>query len=352
MSGGAAPPLDSLWRDLLGELERLTANRPRGVNFSEDFAVDRACAALSKLERNYASKGEAPARQEVAREAQHSAARQAKLDEALVAVAKARATRDELAKELEEEERGRRASSEDQVMQWRDAALKTHACSASLRAKEQERLQLEQALHSPSTNFDEVWHSIVHKLQAELDVARTEAAKARRELQHLTGAAPSAAPTPAAAAPQSPGPRVGAVTLVSSARSSGAGDARAAPTARVADALGGQFRATSAEGLRGTSRDDVLRASRAADVSRCMQAGPTNTGFSRTRPGGPLPTTTHRGMEQQGVSAIRSQSQEMRPFQQNGRPAAPAVAPRATILHEAQKILAKVEALNGRRSAG
>jgi len=353
MNGDAPLSTASLWRDLLQEVERLSANRPRGVNYSEDFAVDRACAALAKLERNYASAGDAsPDRSEPTGDTQRSAAQQAKLDAAREQVAKARATRDQLAKQLEEEERGRRASSESQVSQWRDATLKTHACSASLRAKELERSQLEQALSSPSMNLSEVWEGVMQKLQAELETARNEAAEARRELQRLvdeTSRVEAAAAghgigaqssQPAPGGPQ----RASLGALSSSVRSVGA---EAATTPRPSETLGGLLRPTTTEGRRSFSRDELLRiASRATDAARSLQAAAANAGMANacTRQNGSLTVTNHASPDQQATSAWRAAARETRPM------GFTSAASNANILEEAQRIVATIEPLRMRRS--
>merc|ERR1712217_295749 len=95
---------------------------------------------------------------------------QAKIDEARGQIKQAQESRTTLEQELEAEEAGRKEASEGQTKQWRDAALKTHLCLASVRAKEQEAAQLRAALSQP-TNIAEAFATLVKKLQTELEQA-------------------------------------------------------------------------------------------------------------------------------------------------------------------------------------
>ncbi|CAK0889723.1 unnamed protein product [Prorocentrum cordatum] len=186
MAGAAAGGCEATWESLNQEVERLTAGRRRGVNFSEDFAVDRVRAALAKLHQQHCRQGEGGGalagaaaargeagdplallprrpsagargqvedlvglRIELAMEEQRSLMQRAKIDEARMQIARATEQRDCLKQELAVEEAGRRSASEVQASQWREAALRTHLCLASLRAKEQEISQLQATLSKP-----------------------------------------------------------------------------------------------------------------------------------------------------------------------------------------------------------
>jgi len=189
---GGNDPTSDLWGSLAQEVERLTSGRARGVNFSEDFAVDRVCAAIAKLRQRHERRGTASSgdvsrsrseqdpsrprasgggveelvslRVELAMEEQRMRIKQGKLDGARSQIKHAREERDELQEELQSEEAGRRQTSEGQARQWRDAAFRTHLCLANLQAKEQEVSQLQAALQRPA-HLAEAWENLVKNLK-------------------------------------------------------------------------------------------------------------------------------------------------------------------------------------------
>merc|ERR1712060_1009422 len=110
---------------------------------------------------------------------------QAKIDEARLQIMQTQRAKAALEKELEVEEAGRKEASEGQTKQWRDAALKTHLCLASVRAKEQEAAQLRAALSKPDS-ISEAFATLVKKLQTELEQANSEASDAQREVERVT----------------------------------------------------------------------------------------------------------------------------------------------------------------------
>mmetsp|Transcript_82162 Transcript_82162/g.177449 ORF Transcript_82162/g.177449 Transcript_82162/m.177449 type:complete len:257 (+) Transcript_82162:2-772(+) len=140
-----------LWDELEHEVERLTVGRPRGINFSEDFAVDRVCAALAKLRQRHCVKPDRAAdglagargrqedlvglRVELAMEEQRLRIQQAKIAEARLLASQAQEQRGKLEAELAAEEADRRGGSENQAanLQWRESALKAQLGLAGLR---------------------------------------------------------------------------------------------------------------------------------------------------------------------------------------------------------------------------
>jgi len=188
----------NLWDVLRAEVDRLTSQRPRGVNFSEDFAVDRVCAALDKLQQSCgaghlvtpavdsAGGGELRTlRAELACEEQRLAHQQAKIDEARIEIEQAKLHRAQLESELDAEETRRRRANEAQAKQWREAALRTHLCLASIRAKEQERTQLQAVASTPPSGLVEVREGILKKMQAEVEKMKEEVVTIRRELEEI-----------------------------------------------------------------------------------------------------------------------------------------------------------------------
>lgn len=334
---GSTLSTSALWEQLIGEVERLSSERPRGVNFSEDFAVDRVRAAISKLRQQHDrpesedqrhAQGDATDsakphitsteelvgyRVELAMEEQRLRIQQTKIDEARQQIKEHQASRATLERELQTEEAGRKEASDGQTKQWRDAALKTHLCLASVRAKDQEATQLRAALSQPEKLSDAL-DVLVKKLQGELDQANVDAAEAKRDLDKLNlelaeveGRAPPEAP---------PAPRA----LRTSAQ-----DNKAA-------------------------REELLRiASRATESVKNLQAGVSSMG-STSVGGGVSSTSGDRGRllgQTSGISGISASNGAL-----GSKDATHLVRPARSgnnILGEAQRVLEKMETLSAQR---
>lgn len=406
------------WGVLKTEVDRLTTQRPRGVNFSEDFAVDRVCAALAKLQQRYgagrpggacsavpAGSGELAVLQvELRTEEQRLSIQQAKIDEARLAAEQARFIRTELENELEQEETMRRRANEAQAKQWREAALKTHLCLASIRAKEQERAQLQTAVSTPQTSLGEVRDGIVKKMQAELDKMRGEEVASRRELEEVATerahAEVAARPwgvarldaslasrgagaggnildsvkslqapvqSPHAATFPSSSPLQMGTFVQANSTTTGTGLAEpssAAPIGRPAPAVvaaASVFAAPEATIDRGPARDELMRiAARASDNAKSLQAAMAGVGAQAGRVGGaPASPIGPRFTVPMGFSAPAIGTPQATPVRQqfvhdphtalammNG---APVGVQKLSVLDEAQRVLEKMDSLNARR---
>lgn len=183
-----------LWDELAREVERLTSSRPPGANPSEDFAVHEFCRALGILRKkrregpqsagagsgNSAAGGAKPQglvglHGQLAHEERNLRIQQAKLAETRLEIERARSSRDEFQKELNQEIARRSEASASQTQHWREVTAKTHLCATSLNFKKQERALLQKALDGSANDLAE----------AEVDDARAEAASAKRELADL-----------------------------------------------------------------------------------------------------------------------------------------------------------------------
>lgn len=196
-----------LWGHVEREVQNLTSCRKRGVRLSEDFAVDRVCAALAKLRqqhgeslRNGFASGHDGARQgatnarveelvslrvDLASDEQRLRNQQAKIDEVRQQIQQARQARADLEQELEREREGRRRASEGHAREWKETAYRTQVCQSRLSAMEQEVVQLQLAVGRPES-LGAVWENLVKRLDAELSSAQVEAAEQKRECEQCS----------------------------------------------------------------------------------------------------------------------------------------------------------------------
>eukprot|EP00933_Yihiella_yeosuensis_P042468 TRINITY_DN37067_c0_g1_i2.p1 TRINITY_DN37067_c0_g1~~TRINITY_DN37067_c0_g1_i2.p1 ORF type:complete len:503 (+),score=75.16 TRINITY_DN37067_c0_g1_i2:44-1552(+) len=187
-----------LWNTIASEVARSTASRKRGVNYSEDFAVDKVCATLDKLrqmhEETMAQHDNARSgsveeavglRAGLAMDEQRVKLQQRKMEEAQQQVRDAVTRRRDLLRELEAVEIARKQLGDEQAKQWRESASSSRLRLANLRAKEQEAAQLEEALSRPHDAFstDASYERV--RLESELRSAKAEAASSARDTEAL-----------------------------------------------------------------------------------------------------------------------------------------------------------------------
>jgi len=260
------------WADLESEIARLTTGRQRGLRHSEDFAVDRICAAVAKLRKQHDVAPPPPAnglqagenifelRAELTAAVNRLETQQSQLQDAQAQVRSAREARDELQRELAANIANGSRFNESHARRRSENLLKAHICRAKLKETEDDIAQLEAAVRRPDYISADVWGSIATKLQTELSAATTEALEERIELERLSAQCSSVERDVAdhmSASLKTLGPGPAATTATSSGSCLGVGSTLVSPVSDMrldsVRALAEHYASVSAELARGTN---------------------------------------------------------------------------------------------------
>jgi len=151
----------ALWKELLEEVSRLRTERMAGVNYSEDFAVDRLSSALTSLQQqrgipNDKKHSDDPEvselRQKLAKEEESLKLQEAKLDEKRAELEKARSKREELRLQIVKAEKDARYTRLAQACSWRVASAEQRSIAQRLKLLEKKKEVLERSLENPNSS--------------------------------------------------------------------------------------------------------------------------------------------------------------------------------------------------------
>ncbi|CAE8684977.1 unnamed protein product [Polarella glacialis] len=193
--GEEAGEAAELWETVASEVHRLNVGHKRGINFSQDFAIDRVCDCIEKLRQKHVPSPSVGGnlggveelvglRVELAMEEQRIRLQKAKIEEARTQIRFAGESRTELEAELAAEQAARLGGSEEQARSWRESSADSRKRLSALRSKEEEVAFLEDALRRPGV-LRESWCGVAAKLEAEIAIAKADADTAARRCETL-----------------------------------------------------------------------------------------------------------------------------------------------------------------------